>query len=135
MHAENTLSVLYAHGIGLTFNAITKQPLLTMKVKHMHYPQDQLRHITFVHRIYVPQIMDVVSICALYACSSPSHNNCVSSQTAVVYLYEMEHSEKMISETINHSLEKSSHHHQAYGHLFGKLIKEQLISEEKFIEG
>ena len=57
------------------------------------------------------------------------------SQTAAVYLYEMDHSDEMIFIAINHCMEKSSHHRQLYGHLFSESIKEQLISKEKLVRG
>ena len=50
-------------------------------------------------------------------------------------IYEMEGSDEMISMAMNHCLEKSSQHRQSYGHIFGKSIKEQLISKDQLISG
>ena len=41
----------------------------------------------------------------------------------------------LVSEAINHSLEKSSAHRQYSGRLFSKLISTRHIAEAKFIEG
>ena len=41
----------------------------------------------------------------------------------------------LISEAINHSLEKSSQHREFSGKLFSKLVQGRHVSEAKFLEG
>ena len=59
-------------------------------------------------------------------------------QEAIDCVREMKCPGKMnflVSEAINHSLEKSNQHRQFSGRLFSKLLKEHLITKQKFMEG
>ena len=98
-------------------------PLFLIHVEKIGEPSDKAR----VFRQYIFSVCSIVQ-CPFLSCQ----------QEAIDCVREMKSPGKMnflVSEAINHSLEKSVQHRKFSGRLFNRLLKEHLITKPKFMEG